>query len=145
MNRYALPPRVSVRAALVMGLSVIAQAAPCSPTPMFYSDSNDGTYMTITKRGNITRFMSPANHPPSNGVGYDHIGRNTPNTSSEGDVLCNHLSQEIAYDVGDNGQFGFALETSNCFPEAITITRNILDDNDVSVLQKSIPPLGTLH
>jgi hypothetical protein len=112
---------------------------------MYYSDSNDGTYMTITKRGNITRFMSLANHPPSNGVGYDHIGRNTPNTSSEGDVLCYYLSQEIAYDVGDNGQFGFGLETSNCTPELVTITRNTVDDNGVSVLQRSMPLMETLH
>jgi hypothetical protein len=140
MNRYAVRLQVSVCAALVMGLSLIAQAAPCSPTPMFYSDSNDRTYVAITKGGNITRFVSPANHPPSNGVGYNHNGRNTPNTSSEGDVLCYHLSQEMASNVGDGGQFGFGLETSNCFPEAVTITRNIVDDNDVSVLQRSMPP-----
>ena len=106
MNWYALPLQVFVCGALVMGLSVISQAAPCSLTPMFYSDWNDRTYVTIPKRGNITRFMSPANHPPSNGVGYDHIGRNTPNTSSEGYVLCYHPSQERAYDVGVSHSLG---------------------------------------
>jgi hypothetical protein len=70
---------------------------------MFYSDWNDGTYVTVTKRGNITRFMSPANHPPSNEVGYDHIARNTPDTSSEGYALYYHPAQERAYGVGDGG------------------------------------------
>jgi hypothetical protein len=34
MNRYALPLQVSVRAALAMGLCLIAKAAPCRPSPM---------------------------------------------------------------------------------------------------------------
>jgi hypothetical protein len=130
MNRYALPLRIVVLAALVMGLALTAHAAPCSPTPMFYSGWNDGIHVTLTPRGNITHFVSPVFDPPDGG--YDHIGGAS---SSEGYVLSYFRSAEdeqdptnlvLAYDLGDGGQ-NFGAAACDCTVGLCTITRNTVD------------------
>jgi hypothetical protein len=139
MNRYALPLQIFICTTLVMGLSLTARAVDCKDTPTFYSPFNERTYVTITKRGNITHFLSPVDSPPNINAGYDHIGGAS---SSEGYVLSylpfNGAPEEsayLAYDVGDGAQSNFEQETSDCSPELVTITRKTSFPAENGVLQ----------